>query len=208
MRALFSKPKFYFLAIAPLLLATAIIQVDCPTCHGQGSVVGSNHMDSVRIISSESRIVDSIQDACTGYIITKAYPIINAYNFHTEAAEGWLTVQLVNLETNEVLTSSHLPVHVEGEAHVMLNSLVVFAFYSADIPPKNLDIRVEALTGTVPDNTCGGSGKVGLNVYFLARSFKTRLVSETVQSTPFGPDLRYGEPGSEEWLRWNELELY
>ena len=204
-RALFAKPKFYFLAIAPLLLATAVFKVDCPVCRGQGAVVGSNHMDSVRILAVESRIIDSIQDACTGYIVTKACPFIKAYNLSTDDAEGWLTIELINTDSGELLAKQYLPVKVAAEMTVSLDSLVVFAFYSADIPPNNLDITVSALTGTVPCAACNGSNKVNFNTYFLAKAFKNKLVYETVQATPFGPDISHGEPGSREWMDWNEI---
>lgn len=206
MRNFFAKPKFYFLAVAPLLLATAIFKVDCPVCHGQGSVIGSNHMDTVRIVSVEPRVISSIQDACTGYIVTKARPVITAFNLGLHDAEGWLTVNLVNTETGEYLAKQYLPVTVSTNTTVILDSLVVFAFYSADIPPEYLDVKVEPLTGTVSDPTCNGSGKVSINTSFLASAFKDQLVSTVQSEIEFGPDLSHGEPGSPAWLAWHELD--
>jgi hypothetical protein len=204
-KALFSKPKFYFLAIVPLLLATALIRVECPVCGGAGTVSGSANMDRVHIVSLESRILSSTQDACTGYVVTKARPVITLFNVGTEAAEGWLTVSLMNAENGEMLAERHMAVEIGAEKTVVLDSYVAFAFYSADVPPENLDIKAEALTGSVPDPVCGGSGKTGLNTYFLARAFKERLVSTVQTEIEFGPDLSHGEPGSKEWLDWWEL---
>jgi len=205
MKTLFAKPKFYFIAIVPLLLATAVLKVDCPVCHGQGSVNGSNNMGTVHVVAVEGRIIDSMQDACTGYIVTKARPYITAYNLGTDDANGWLTVDLFNMDTGESLAKQYLPVTVGANTTVILNSLVVFAFYSADIPPKHLDIKIETLTGTVPCTVCDGSGKVSLNTSFLANTFENQLVAEIQTEIEFGPDLRYGEPGSQEWLDWHEL---
>ncbi|MCL2150244.1 MAG: hypothetical protein FWH51_04890 [Dehalococcoidia bacterium] len=206
MKTLFAKPKFYFLAIAPLLLATALFKVECPVCQGHGSVVGSVNMDAVRILTVESRILDSQQDACTGYIVTKAVPYITAFNIGDEDAEGWFVMDLLNLNTDEHLASQYVAVKVAANTTVILDSLVVFAFYSADIPPQHLAIKVEPLVGAVPDTTCNGSGQVNLNAYFLASAFKDRLVAEVKSSVEFGPDLSHGEPGSKEWLAWNELD--
>ena len=206
-KALLSKPKLYFLAIAPLLLATALIKVECPVCYGEGSVVGSVGMDRIHIVSTESRIIDSIQDACTGYIVTQARPIITVFNVATESAEGWLELTLVNADTGDKLATRHVPVTISGESTVVLNSLLAFAFYSADIPPENLEIVAEPLTDTVDDPVCNGSGRVSINTYFLAKAFKDRLVSTVQLEQEFGPDLSHGEPGSQEWLDWWELSL-
>jgi len=208
MMNLFAKPKFYFLAIAPLLLATAIFRIDCPVCFGKGSVEGAKNMDTVRIVAVEPRILDSLQDACTGYIVTKARPHITAFNMGFEDSEGWLTVMLVNTDSGEILAEQYLPIAISTETTVVLDSLVIFAFYSADIPPKHLDLKIETLTGSVPDTTCNGSGKVGLNSYFLASAFRSKLMTEIRSEYDFGPDLSHGEPGSKEWLDFYELNNY
>lgn len=206
MKNLFAKPKFYFLAIAPLLLATAIIKVDCPTCHSQGSVVGSNYMDAVRIVSVEDRIIDSLQDACTGYIVTKARPVISAFNVGSNDATGWLAIELINTDTNEHLAKQYLDVRVSGSTTVVLESLVVFAFYSSDIPPQHLCLEVSPLTGTVPDPICNGTGKVSINSYFLAQAFNQQLFTSIQNEIEFWPeDLSHGAPGSKEWMDWNEI---
>ena len=201
-----TKPKLYFLAIAPLLLATALIRVECPVCCGTGCVEGSIGMEKIRVISTESRILDTIQDACTGYIVTKAHPIISFFNLGTEAAIGWLTVNLVNTDSGENLAQQYIPVTIDGNTTIVLDSNVVFAFYSADIPPENLDIVTEPLTGTVSDPVCNGSGRIGINTYFLAQQFKDRLVSAVKSEQEFGPDLSHGEPGSKEYMDWWELD--
>ena len=205
MKALFTKPKFYFLAIVPLLLATAIIKVDCPTCGGHGLVVGSSHMDAVRIISVEDRILDSTQDACTGYIVTKARPYITANNIGANDAEGWLTISLINTDNNECLAERHVPITIAATTSTVLNSLVVFAFYSADIPPKHLTLKVEALTGELPCPMCNGGGKTSLNTSFLANAVEAHVNTEIQSAVEFGPDLSHGEPGSKEWMDWWEL---
>jgi hypothetical protein len=104
-------------------------------------------MDKVKIVSVESRILDSIQDACTGYIVTQARPIITVFNLGTEDAEGWLTLTLVNMETGEDLAERHLAVKVSAETTAVLDSSIAFAFYSADIPPDDLEINVTTFTG-------------------------------------------------------------
>jgi hypothetical protein len=204
-RKLLSRPKLYFLVVTPLLLATALIKIECPVCDGSGSIIGSVGMERVIVVTMEDRIIDSIQDACSGYVVTKARPVITVNNIGSDVAAGWLKINLVNLETKEELAVQYLPVEVSPSATSVLQSLLVFAFYSADIPPQNIGLKAEPLTGTVPDTVCGGTGKVTLNSYLLARAYQDKLVSLVQSEHEFGPDLSHGEPGSQEWLDWWEL---
>ena len=78
---LFSKPKYYFIfpIVVAALFSTSLIQVACPVCGGAGVLSQSVGMQDVRVVSVDSRVLDSVQDACTNYIVTSADPIIRRH---------------------------------------------------------------------------------------------------------------------------------
>lgn len=207
LRKIIGKPKTYFLVffIAPLLLSTALIQVQCPVCDGKGSIVSSTGMDGVKVISVEPRIISSVQDACSNYVITKARPTVSLMNIGEVPAQGWLKMHLVDVTTGQNLADQYLQVAADPQANAIQESLLVFAFYAADTPPENLGITAEVMAGDAPDLVCNGTGHVSLNTYLLARAYKEKLVLAVESQQNFGPDLSHGEPGSQEWLDWWEL---
>ena len=200
--------KIAFFTVIPILSLTAFIKVPCPVCAGNGTVEDASNMESVRVVSFQNRILDSVQDACTGYIVTKAVPVIILQNISDNEASGWLAVTLYNTGTNEDLTVQNLKVQVKGKASTTIDANIVFAYYSADIPAESLSLKVKPLIGAVEDITCKGTGRVTMNQYYLAKTFKDKLSTFVQETQEFEPDLSHGAPGSKEWLDFWELDGY
>lgn len=198
--------KVLFFVIVIALMATAFIKVDCPICGGEGSIEGSHNMGLVRVLRTESRIIDSVEDACSGYIVTKARPVINLNNLGTQTAKGWLKIDLImHGNTAEPLATQYLAIELEGETVSSVQSLVVFAYYTGDLPNNDLDIKVSPMTGGITDTSCNGSGRVALNRYWLTSRFKKEITSEIQSQDTLEPDMTHGGEGSYEWLVWMEL---
>ena len=65
--SIFARPMYYFIfpVIVLALFGTSLVRVPCPVCGGTGSLSQSVDMQDVRVVSVESRILSSQQDACT-----------------------------------------------------------------------------------------------------------------------------------------------
>ncbi len=198
--------KIIFFVIVIALIATAFIEVDCPICEGKGSIEGSHNMGLVRVLRVEDRIIDSVEDACSGYIVTKARPVIYLNNLGTDKAIGWLKVDLLmHGDTNKPLATQYLKIELEGETSSTVQSLVVFAYYTGDLPNNDLSLRVSPMTGGITDTSCNGSGKVAMNKFWLTKHFKEDIAYEIQEQETLEPDMTHGGEGSYEWLVWMEL---
>ena len=212
-RKIASKPKYYFIfpVVVAALFSASLIQVPCPVCGGTGTLSHSIGMENVRIISIESRILSSTQDACTGYIVTRAKPIITVTNTGTEAASGYLYLHLIDLASGETLISLHLAVEAAPNALTVLESQIAFAYDTVEKPPEDMDIKVEVVLDQVPCIACGGTGRVSLNSFLLTKSYKDTFISKVRNSSEYEPAdwvVVGGQRvmvGSKEWLDWMEL---
>jgi hypothetical protein len=212
-RKLFSKPKYYivFPLVVAALFSTSLVRVPCPVCGGTGSISNSFGMENVRILSFESRILSSRQDACTGYIVTRALPVSLLSNTGSQEAKGYLYLHLIDLTTGQTLQSQHLPVDVPGNATTQLDSQVAFVYNSIDTPVDDMEIQAEVVLSAVPCLACGGKGTVSLNAYPLTRSYKDTFINQIRSSAEYVPEdwvIINGQRvaiGSKEWLDWMEL---
>jgi len=195
LRKLISKPKFYFLAIVPLLLATAFIQVTCPICGGRGTISESVGMENIRIVSSDARILSVTQDACTMFVVVKAKPNLTIANTGNTDAQGWLKMDLIDPHDNKVLASQYVAVEVAANTFANLEYPVAFG-YDAATAPSDIDIAVSVLNDNAPCVACQGTGKVPLNMFFLDKAYKNRLIQAVQAQQQFLPDQRIG---TEEW---------
>ena len=210
---IFSKPKYYFIfpVVVALLFSTSLIQVPCPVCGGTGTLTQSVGMTDIKVVSVESRILDSIQDACTNYIVTTADPVITVNNVGSETAEGYLVLHLIDLDTGETLISQNLAMKAGPNAVTTLQSKIAFAYNTIDTPTEDLEIQAEALIDNVPCLACDGTGKVSLNTYLLDKSYKDTFVTSTLNQQQYSSDQwtiingKVVQVGSQEWMDWMEL---
>jgi hypothetical protein len=214
LRKIASKPKYYFIfpVVVAALFSTSFIQVPCPVCDGKGTIALSVGMDNVRIVSIESRIISTTQDACTSYVVVRANPIITVTNTSTEQATGYLKLNLIDLTTGNILVSQHLAVNAAPSALTVLQcDQFAFAYESVDKPPEEMDIQGEVVNENVPCLACSGTGKVSLNALLLTQSYKDDFITTTRSQSNYIVDdwtIINGQRvliGSKEWLDWMEL---
>ena len=213
LRKIASRPKYYFIfpVIVAALFSASIIQVACPVCDGTGFLSHSVGMENVRIVSLESRILGTTQDACTGYIVTRAKPIFTITNTGAQTASGYLYLHLIDVNTGNTLISQHLAVEAAPNALTVIESQIAFAYDTVDRPSEDMDIQAEVVLDQVPCLACGGTSKVSLNSYPLTKSYKDTFISKVRNSSEYGPAdwvVVGGQRvtvGSKEWLDWMEL---
>jgi hypothetical protein len=211
---IFGKPKYYFIfpVVVAVFFSTSLIKVPCPVCGGTGSLSQSVGMQDVRVVSIDSRILASVQDACTNYIVTSADPIININNVGTETAKGYLVLHLVDIKTGKTIISQDLAIEAGPNANTIVQSDVTFAYNTVDKPPADMEIQAEVFLGEVPCIACGGTGKVSLSTYLLNKSYKETFISNVLSQQQYGPGdwvLINGQNvqvGSKAWLDWMELD--
>jgi hypothetical protein len=186
-----SKPKFYFLAIAPLLLATALVKTVCPVCDGRGTFAESVNMSNVRIISVDSRILSIQMDACSLYVVVNSSPILSVSNLDDEPAKGWLKLDLV--EGEKVLATQYLLVDLGPTTFANVEYPVVFGFPAINAEPSEVEIRAEVADDDAPCVACNGGGHIALNTYLMAKVSRDRLVQVIKEMQEFEPPLAPGE---------------
>jgi len=216
LRKIANKPKYYF--AFPIVVAAMVganfIPVTCPVCSGSGVLSYSAGMEHVRVISVSSRIYSTTQDACTSYIVIKASPVFRISNPTEEHAAGYLVLRLINLANNDEIGVQNLRIEAPANALSTIESTVIFAYISYNIPPESMEIRAEVLRDdNVPCIACDGKSKVGLNTYPLAQAHRDTFVSIVRNSSDYGPVEDYVIVGgmrvvigSKEWLAWMELD--
>lgn len=213
LRKFAGKPKYYFVfpVVVAALFGTSILQANCPVCSGTGKLSHSIGMENVRIISLESRMLSSRQDACTGYIVTRAKPVFTVTNTGPEEASGYLLLHLVDLATGKILISQHMPVKAGPNAMTVFDSEIAFAYDTIDRPPEEMELQAEVVLDAVPCLACGGSGKISLNSFPLVKSYKDSFINKVRNSSEYSPAdwvVVGGQKvtvGSKEWLDWMEL---
>ena len=207
------KPKYYFIfpVVAVAIFSLSLIQLPCPVCNGTGVLSHSVGMENVRIVSIESRILSSRQDACTGYIITKALPVFTITNTGTETASGYLYLHLIDVETNQTLISQHLAIEVGPNALTVIESAIGFAYTTVETLPNEMIIKADVVMDAVPCIACEGKGKVNASTFPLTKSYKDTFISKVRSQSEYGPEdwIVVGGhrvmAGSKEWLDWMEL---
>ena len=213
LRRIGSKPKYYFIfpVLVVALFGTSLIKVPCPVCGGTGSLSQSVGMQDVQVVSVDARILGSIQDACTGYIVTHADPIIRVNNVGTETAKGYLVLNLIDSESGQTLFSQDLAITAGPNTVTVLQSEIAFAYNTLDTPPADLDIQAEVLLDNISCVACGGSGKVSLSTYLLTKSYKETFISNVLSQQQIGSgdwvviNGQNVQVGSKAWLDWMEL---
>jgi hypothetical protein len=190
------KPKFYFLALVPLLLATSLVKVQCPVCDGRKTISESIGMESVKVFSIESRILNVSRDTCSTYTIVKASPIFSVINSGDVKATGWLKVNLVDMQDN-VLANQYIAVDIDPNSFANFEYPLAFTFPVGNYLPGDVQLKAEVLKDNAACLACNGTGKVSLNLYFLDKAFKDTFIQQVKSTQQFQPSQQVG--GLEPW---------
>jgi hypothetical protein len=181
----FGKKYIAFLTIVPLLVVTAMINVECPVCGGTGSVVSLPAMENVEILSMESKEIEITRDACGTYMIYRYDVSFSVFNDGKEDAEGWLKLNLRELIHGNILDTQFVAIIVPGETIYNVTYNVWFGT-GLDVSEKT-QVEAEVVIGDVPCSVSNGTGKISLNTFLLVNSLKdtyNKIVKEEVQYNP------------------------
>ena len=101
------KKHIAFFTIVPFLVATALIEAECPVCDGQGFVSGTPAMEQVKIVRIESEEIAIARDMCAMYTYYNYYVVLSLENHGSEAARGWVKMVLVDFLDGQPLNQQY-----------------------------------------------------------------------------------------------------
>lgn len=190
----FQKKYVAFLTIVPLIAATSLIQVDDPVCGGTGLLSSSPEMANVEITSSESRELYVTREICEQFIAYKYEIALDLKNNGDVDAVGWIKLILKNITEITVIDIQYLWVAIPAQSALEANYTIWFGT-GLDIPGTT-EVNAEVVDGQIPDQVCGGTGKISLNTWLLAEAFKDNF-SEVVRIYKEYTPPRYYPPDTE-----------
>jgi len=216
LRGVISKRRYYFVFsfVVVSMLATTVVPARCPVCNGVGVLSYTFGMECVRVVSVDSRIWNTTQDACTSYIVVKAAPVLMISNTSLDPSYGYLRLRLVDLADNQEVCALHLYIEVPANATSEIEAKVVFAYISPNFPPDRMAIMADVMRDdNVPCIACNGVCKVSLSTFPLTLAYKNTLVYIVRNSSEYGPEEdgvwvggEWLVVGSDAWLSWMELQ--
>ena len=183
-----------FLTVVPLLISTALINVTCPVCQGEGSVLSTPGMEKVELTRIESEEIEVLRDACGMYLLYH-YEITMVFrNNGFEDATGYVKLVLIDFTEGKPLDKQYTVLDFPAETAI---DVAYNVWFRAGLnEPQKTEVAAEVLTGDIPDETCNGTGTVPINTWFIASSLQDSFRELARIEKPFLPPLDYPSP---EW---------
>ncbi|MFA5450622.1 MAG: hypothetical protein WC231_01300 [Dehalococcoidales bacterium] len=183
-----------FAIVVPLLTATSLITAPCPVCNGTGNLATTPGMDNVEISQLDIREWRITRDGC-GLFILYYYDVnMTIFNKNEDAVKGWLKLELVDITKGDwapVIDTQYHEIELDGLSGSEIYFTVVFGT-GMDAWGQS-EVRIEIMTGDIPDSTCKGSGKVASNTWLFINSLKDKFVN-TIQK-----EFEYKPPQIIDW---------
>ena len=170
----FQKKYAAFLLVVPLLLATAIVDIDCPVCSGRGTVSNNVSMENVKITHVEATKLGVLQHTCGMFLMYSYNVKLSIENSGPDDAAGWIMLYLIDYGVGKRLDIQYKVVEITGNTSWEV-SYGVWFIIGTDQPQKT-EVMADVFTGKVPCKSCGGSGRVSINVWPVVRSLEDRFI--------------------------------
>lgn len=177
------KKYFAFLLAVPLLTITAIINVDCPVCGGDGYISGMPAMENVKLTRIESTEVDTVRDACSSFLMYNYDVKVSLTNEDKDTAVGFMKMILLDFTQGRVLDTQYTVIEIAGESSLDIAYNIWFET-GLDEKLKTI-VNATILTGDAPDITCAATGKISLNTLPLVSQLKNSFQEVTRAERPF-----------------------
>jgi hypothetical protein len=179
----FQKKYFAFLMVVPLLTITAIINVDCPVCGGDGFISGMPAMENVKLVRIESTEIDTVRDACSSFLMYNYDVKVSLTNEDKDTAVGFMKMILLDFTEGKVLNTQYTVVEIPGESSLDIEYNIWFET-GLDEKLKTV-VNATILTGDAPDITCNATGRIPLNTLPLVGQLKNSFQEVARAERPF-----------------------
>lgn len=188
-RPRFQKKYIAFFAVVPLLVVTALVNVDCPVCGGDGLVSSGWNMEQVRIVDIYSEEKSIIQPTCDFFLMYEYDVTLTLSNDSIEEAVGWIKLVLVDFKDGKPLGVQFTVVEIPGQTTLDISYNLWFSTL-LDAPLRT-EVQVEVITGEIEDATCNGTGKVSLNSWPLVKNLESKMEELARVERPFAPPMQW-----------------
>jgi hypothetical protein len=173
----FQKKYLLFLTVAPLLLATSLVNVNCPIDNGLGTIQSLPVMEHVKVLDYSTRAKVVTTDACGLYRLYPYEVLMSLVNGSPDDAQGWLKLILTDTLVDRVIDEQYVEIYIPGLTALDAEYAVWFGHSlgtnTGTIETSGqLEVDVEVVVGDVPDPVCDGTGKVSLNTYFFINGLR------------------------------------
>ena len=179
-----------FIVVVPLLTVTSIITAPCPVCNGTGTLATTPGMENVEITEYSTYEWRITRDSCGLYILYFYDIDITLFNKQSEAVAGWLKLTLVDISNPDripIVDTQYRPIELSGMSVVNLSYMVVFGT-GLDAFGQT-EVRINIMTGDVPDILCKGSGRVPLNTWLFINGLKDTFVEQIREEADYRPPI-------------------
>ncbi len=183
----FQKKYIAFLTIVPLLVLTALIQVDDPICDGTGVLSSSPGMENVRLTNTESYEAFALREICDAYFVYTYDVTLALVNDGPDEVQGWVKLMLRDFTEGTVMGMQYIVVEIPGETSIDVTYPVWFV--TAPVVAKVSEVHAEVVTGDIPDESCDGTGKISLNSWLLVNGFKNKFQEAARALKDFKPPV-------------------
>jgi hypothetical protein len=176
------KHTAFFVAI-PLLLTTAVLDTNCPVCGGDGSVSNNVAMESLKVTRVEAKEIGIKRNTCGLFLMYNYEVKISIENSGTTDARGWVQLYLIDYKEGKRLDTQYTVVEIPRQTSWEVSYGVWFI--SGTDQPQKTEVMADVFTGQVPCDSCGGKGKVTLNVWPIAKTMKEKFIQTAQVEKPW-----------------------
>jgi hypothetical protein len=178
-------PKKYiaFFAITPLLMVMSFIKLPCPICNGSGEVGITPGMENVHVMYTSGYQVTSVKNVCEMYTLFQYEMTVRLTNTDFKDVDGWLKLVLRDYSKGVMLDRQYVAVHIPAESTTEVNFRIWFR--TGFEIPITIEVHTETVTDNIPDDVCGGSGRLPLNMWLMASKLKNALSEVSQQQHEF-----------------------
>jgi len=181
------KKYIAFLTVVPLLTVTALVNVTCPVCEGDGFVTSGWNMEQVRLDDIQSKEEAVLRHACDMFLMYEYTVWLSLSNDASEEAVGWIKMVLVDFTEGRPLATLYVVVEIPGQTTL---DIAYNVWFSTALDEELItEVKAEVITGEIEDVTCNGTGRVSLNSLPLINSLESKLKETARVEKPFAPPL-------------------
>jgi len=192
-----SKKYIAFFAVTPLLVVMSFISLPCPICDGSGEVGVTPGIENVHVVRSTGSQVTSIKNVCEMYTLFQYEMTVRLTNTGFEDVDGWLKLVLRDFTKGAMLDRQYVYVFVPAESTTEIEFKVWFR--TGFEIPITIEVHAETVTDNIPDEVCGGRGRLPLNLWLMANNLKETLNDVTHRHYEFIPPAPFFPADGGSW---------
>ena len=186
------KPKYYIFAVVVVaLFSSSLVKVECPVCQGTGIMNATPSMEGVTVLSSSSELMSVIVNGCDMYLMYEYRIGLKVQNTGLQSADGWIKTKLISVDTGQVLDTKYAPLSVPGvynpDIPYVMDVFYTIWYQTTLEENQHVEAYVEILDEDLPDETCGGTGKIALNALPLVTALKKGFEEAGQIEVPYQP---------------------